>query len=455
MNWQTSDYLRAVGAVDAPEQAHRGQARMAYRLAASYDGRLMFVHGLGWFVWDGCRWAEDRQGAAKRAVLDELRRALAESLDEPELRKDVRRCESASGVAGVLDLASALEPFAVQVEDLDADPYLLNTATGTYDLRTGVLRDHDPVDRLTKVTGTAFDPTAVGAEFDRFIAEILPDPEVRDFVQRLFGLALVGKVVEHVLAIFTGSGRNGKSTLLNLVRAAFGDYAIEAEPDLLIERDRAHPTGLLDLRGVRLAVCQESDEGRRLAVGTVKRLTGGDQIRARRMRADFVEFAPSHTAVLVTNHKPRVPGDDPALWRRLRVVPFDVVVPDPDVRLPERLDLERAAVLAWAIEGHRRYAADGLQEPVAVQTATETYRAASDVLGRFLEECTTPGNPAAVYVRAGDLFAEWQAWCARNGEQAGRQNEFADALDQRGFRKVNRSIGRRYVGLALLAEESQ
>ncbi|MFT4008861.1 MAG: phage/plasmid primase, P4 family [Nocardioidaceae bacterium] len=436
----------------APVEVHRGQARLAYRLAKTYADKLMYVHGIGWHEWDGWRWIEDRHGAAKRAVLDELRRALAESLDDADLRKDVRKCESSTGVAGVLDLASALDEFAVTLDDLDSDPYLLNTESGTLDLRTGHLYAHRPSDRITKVTGCSYRNNCSGEVFERFLAEVLPDAAVRTFVQTVFGLALLGKVTEHVLPIFTGTGRNGKSTLLNVVRAALGDYAIEAEPDLLIERDRAHPTGLLDLRGTRLAVCQESDEGRRLAVATVKRLTGGDAIRARRMRSDFVEFIPSHTAVLVTNHKPRVPGDDPALWRRLRVVPFDVVVPDPDPHLPDRLDLERAAALAWAVQGYHRYAKDGLTAPEAVCAATEGYRTASDVLGRYLDERTITGGPA-LYARAGELFADWQAWCARTGERAGRANEFSQALEQRGFSRERRKIGYVYIGLGLTARE--
>ncbi len=443
--------------VDPAGELHRGQLRMAYRLAGSFDGRLRFVHGIGWYCWDGARWREDDRGEARRAVAEGvLRPALRQAIDldrrqRDELVADVRRCESAAGVDGVLRLAESLEPFAVTVRDLDADPYLLNLTNGTFDLATGKLRAHDPDDLLTKVTGAGYDPVSPADVFERFLSEILPDADVREFVQALFGVGLVGKVIEHVLPIFTGVGRNGKSTLLNVVRAALGDYAIEAEPDLLIDRDRAHPTGLMDLRGVRLAVCQESDEGRKLAVGTVKRLTGGDAIRARRMRADFVQFEPSHTAVLVTNHKPRVPGDDPALWRRLRVVPFDVVVPEPDPRLPDRLALELPAVLAWLIDGYRLYAQNGLKEPDAVAAATETYKASSDVLGRYLDERTVNGSEH-MYVRASELFADWQSWCQRTGEHAGRQNEFAESLDQRGFRKVNRSIGRVYTGLGLAAE---
>jgi putative DNA primase/helicase len=147
------------------DEMHRGQLRMAYRLAAAYEGRLLHVGNVGWFVWDGTRWAEDERGAASVAVFATLKAALTEAVDlasklRDELLSDVRRCETAAGVDGVLKLASVLDAFAAVVSDLDADPYLLNTATGTLDLRTGHLRPADPGDRITKVTGAGYDPAA-------------------------------------------------------------------------------------------------------------------------------------------------------------------------------------------------------------------------------------------------------------------------------------------------------
>lgn len=331
-----------------PTQVHRGQARMAYRLAQRYAGELLHVTGLGWHCWDGTRWALDNRGAAKRAVLAELRRCLAESLDDKELRADVRKCESAPGVAGVLDLAAALEPFAAAVADLDADAHLINVANGTLDLRTLELRPHRPADRITKVCRGAYRPEAGSPRWDAFLTRVLPDDDVRAFLQRLVGVGLLGEVREHVLPILTGVGANGKSVFDKAIRYMLGDYSLTAEPDLFMHREGAHPTGEMDLRGVRWAVVSESDKDRRLAEATMKRLTGGDTIRARRMRQDFVEFTPSHTPLLITNHLPKVSGDDEAVWRRLRVVPFDVVIPEreQDRELDARLQLEADGILA-------------------------------------------------------------------------------------------------------------
>lgn len=438
------------------EREHRGQARMAYRLAASHADRLLHVHGIGWHRWDGRRWVEDDRGTAKRAVLDVLRQALAESLDDKDLRNDVRRCESASGIAGVLDIAAALEPFAATVADLDTDPYLLNVANGTLDLHTLQLRPHDPADRITKVTNAAYDPEAVGPVWDAFLARVLPESDVREFLRRYVGVALVGRVLQHLLAILTGTGRNGKGAFDRAVRHALGDYGIAAEPDLFMHREQAHPTGEMDLRGARWVVVSESDAGRRLAEATVKRLTGGDPVRARRMRQDFVEFQPSHTAALITNHLPKVSGDDPALWARLRVVPFDVVIPraEQDDTLDDKLQLEAAAVLAWAVQGWRDYQDRGMDEPPAVVAATEKYQRDSDAVARFIEaECLV--NPH-MHATVADLWQRFERWRADDGAQEISKRAFGDALDKRGFAadKFRGTRIRRGIGLQTADEEA-
>lgn len=450
------------GVTEVPEVAepvgelHRGQMRVAERFVRMHAEHLRHVHGVGWHVWDGTRWRLDTSGAAVRAGVDTVKSAYADLAGlgrdaQKELIADIHRCESASGLEGAMRLAANMLPLAVAVDQLDADPFLLNVTNGTLDLRTGHLRPHDPADLITKVAGCAYESDATSATFERFLAEILPDAAVRRFVARVFGHALEGRVTEHLLAILTGTGCNGKTTLAEVVQAAYGDYAIACEPDLLTERGSVHTTGTADLLGVRLAVCSETDDGRRLAAATVKRLTGGDKVRARRMRQDNIEWSPSHTVLMVTNHKPTVAGNDPALWRRLRIIPFDVVVADPDRTLKERLILELPAVLAWVVAGHADWHRDGLAEPDAVTSATDTYRASSDVLGRFFDDhiyLTEFGT-----VRARELFAAWSAWCQTNGEAAGTENSLAEAMAQRGHAKVKRRGVMTYRGVTLLDAE--
>jgi putative DNA primase/helicase len=434
-------------------EQHRGQVRIAYRLRHAYRHQLLHVGNVGWHVWDGTRWARDERGDATKAVLETLRAALAEAVELPKddrdhLIHDVRRCESASGVDGVLRLAATLDGFAATTGDLDADPHLLNTTAGTLDLQTGAMRPHNPRDRITKVCGTGYDPTATAPTWTRFLEEVLPDPDVRGFLRRVIGLSLVGKVIEHVLPIATGTGRNGKGVFVRTVTAAFGDYAIEAEPELFLARDRAHPTGQLDLRGVRLATCQETDEGKHLAVATVKRLTGGDTIRARAMRQDFVEFRPSHLPVMVTNHLPRVPSDDPALWARLLVVPFDVsFLGREDPTLPERLELELPGVLAWAVAGYQDYTRERLNPPDAVTAATTRYHLSSDAVAQFVEDrCLVGPN---FYARSNDLWAAWTEWCRGSSQEPGDRRKFKELLETRGYRSRKTKISNVFDGLAL------
>lgn len=361
------------------------------------------------------------------------RKQWRKAFGDKGLQADCRKVDTAAGINGVLEIASALEPFAYTVTDLDADPYLLNIANGTLDLHTMERRPFTPTDRMTKVCNGAYSPEAAIPVWNAFLAKVLPDAEVRAFVQRLAGLALLGEVREHVLPIFTGKGRNGKSTLCEALLYTLGDYAATADPNLFMHRDGAHPTGEMDLLGKRLIVVSENDEGRHLAEATMKRLTGGDRIKARHMRKDFVEFTPSHTPVMVTNHLPRVSGDDAAVWARILVVPFDVVIPEAerDTELGTKLRLEADGILTWAVHGLRDYLGGGLDAPQSVRVATDAYQARSDAVGRFITEAchTTP----AVQSTTTQLYEGWQRWAAMEGVEAMSMPAFGNSLDAKGY----------------------
>jgi putative DNA primase/helicase len=279
---------------------------------------------------------------------------------------------------------------------------------------------------------------------------------MRDFLARLFGHALLGKVVEHVLAILYGVGANGKTTLVEAVTPAFGDYARPVDPGLLIDRGDVHPTGTAALFGLRLAVTHDTDAGRRLAEGTVKRLTGGDKITARRMREDFWDFDPSHSIVMHTNHKPIVRGTDEGIWRRLRFVPFGVVIPEGkrDGKLPERLALEADGILAWVVDGYRQWQDRGLAEPEQVTAATSAFRGESDMLGLFLaEKCRINAGPHAA-VQSSHLFAAWLNWCKRENVEPGTQTAFSRDMTDRGYDKTKDGLGRMvWTGIDLYADE--
>ncbi|WP_120520504.1 DNA primase family protein [Arthrobacter celericrescens] len=420
---------------ESPDLVFRGQLRIAYRLAAEHADKLMYVHGLGWHWWYGNRWVEDHTGRAAQRVYSVIRAAHAEAFRDDKLAADVRACQSANGVDGVLRLASKLEAFAFTHDDLDADAYLLNVANGTLDLRTMELRAHDPRDRITKVCRASYDPGAAGPVWDAFLRRSLPDEDVRAFLQRYIGQALAGRTMEHALAILTGTGRNGKGVWCGAVNKALGSYATSVRPDLLLARDGAHTTDEMDLMGVRWVTMSEIEQGRALAEATMKRLTGGDTIRARRMRQDSVAFEPSHTLAMVANHLPKTSGNDEAVWKRLKVVPFEVVIPaaEQDPRLDEKLGLELEAVLAWIVAGWQEYRRLGLADPDKVRARTAAYRDDSDGLALFIMDNCVTGDGANVPLDA--LWRAWERWANAAGfiRQAATKREFSKAMEARGF----------------------
>jgi putative DNA primase/helicase len=280
------------------------------RFAKRYADRLRHCWPWSkWLVWDGRRWRVDDKGraekAARAAIKRDLTKATAEAAalaaDDPRLAAAKKRV---AFLLGSLDrrrldamLAFARSELPVGPDDLNAHPTLLNCRNGTLDLETGELRPHRREDYLTTLCDRDYRPDAPRPTFDRFLETILPSAELRRFVQQLFGLGLVGKVHEHILPIFYGAGRNGKTTLIEAVCATLGtDYADAIPPELLLIRkgDSNHPTEIADLFGKRILSAAETKDGRWLNSAAVKRLTGGDRLKGRRMREDFWSFEPSH-----------------------------------------------------------------------------------------------------------------------------------------------------------------
>jgi putative DNA primase/helicase len=249
-----------------------------------------------------------------------------------------------------------------------------------------------------------------------------------------------------MLAILWGAGANGKSTFIGTILAMLGDdYAVKAGRDLfLVRKQDNHPTQMARLFGKRVVACVETQDNGRLDEALVKELTGGDAIAARRMREDVWQFLPTHKALLVTNHRPEIRGTDHAIWRRIRLIPFAVVIPDDrqDKELAEKLKVELSGILAWAVRGCLEWQRYGLRCPDAVKAATASYRDEQDILGGFLADCCLVHQDAKA--RAGELYASYVAWCKRTGETEVPQRAFGLALRERGFRDSRGSGGTRF-----------
>lgn len=441
------------------KEMHSGQLRIAERFVTAYANRLLYVHGIGWHYWCGTHWTEDKDGKVRRRVIALLKEIRHEAVDmlpkqRDTLLGDVKRCESSGGVTGVLELARHMKPMTVAAENTNGDPNLFNALNGTLNLVTGQLQRHNPRNMITKCAGTSIDPDAHSELIDTFLSEVLPDESVRAYLQRVLGVAMLGMVREHVMPILTGVGGNGKSVLVDATLAAFGDYGLTVDPKLIVRtRHERHATFLADLHCARLVVTSETDEGDVLAAATVKRLTGGDKIRANRMRENPFEFTPSHSLLYVTNFRPKVNGDDKAMWRRLSVVPFDVVVAEPDVKLPEKMRAHLPAVLAWVYQGWLDYQRDGLNPPAAVLERTEEYRGENDPLAQFLADQCVIGNEL-YRVKANSLHEAWAVWAMKNGHPPITPTDFGKRIGER-FEKKRSGTGVQYLGIALRSDEEQ
>ncbi|WP_192808700.1 phage/plasmid primase, P4 family [Actinomadura montaniterrae] len=434
---------------DYGHEQHRGQLRFAHRFTARWGGEYLHVHGVGWHHYDGTRWAQCLDGGEHRAVLALVSEAFTELPEmtgdaRTNLFKDIGKVESASGVRGVLDLASNMHPCTLAGRELDADPRLLNTATGTVHLEAGTLAPPDPADHLSKVTRAGFDPDARSEVFEEFLERIQPDGEMRAFLARQLGYALLGLVREHVLFIWHGLGANGKGTLRDAILHALGDYAIEVPADLLLVTRNANlAPERMRLKGARIAFCSEIGEGAKLDEPTMKKLTGGDPVNAKMLYRNPIQFDPTHTLFMLTNHLPQVRGDDPATWRRILAVPFDVIIPaeERDGELPEKLKGIPDAILAWLWRGWQDYRRQGLNPPASVLAATRKYQLDSDVLARFLadEEAVVLGHGS---VNSAVLYKAFTQWCKEQGEDVQMTNKaFTEALEGRGHRKKRTNTG--------------
>lgn len=429
-----------MNAFDPLDHTDMGNAR---RFVAEHGGGLRYVSAWRtWLSFDGKRWIRDESAAAQRAqetVRGMAARAVGVMGTEggrAELAHAVRSAGEAR-VRAMLALASSAPELAVSPDQLDADPWLLNLPNGTLDLRTGTLRPHAPEDLLTRMAGTHFNPDAGAPRFDAFLRQITnSDTELVDFLQRWAGYCLTGVTSEHVMLVAQGTGANGKTTLVELLKELLGDYATAAPADLLlVRRDGSASNDVARLRGVRFLAASESDDGRRLSEPLVKSLTGGDTVSARFLYSEYFEFKPQCKIVLATNHRPIVTGTDDGIWRRLRLAPFTVTIPEDqrDQRLPERLRAELPGVLAWAVRGCEAWRTSGLGSAAAVDAATASYRSESDRLGEFFDELCVVSE--CVSTPAASLYRAYQAWCAERSESPLSVQMFGRRLAERGFQR--------------------
>jgi putative DNA primase/helicase len=417
-----------------------------------------------WLIWDGSRWMLDTGEQAMRlahsralAIHDEAKYA-----EDKEGQKAVGKWAIASQSQGKIEamLAAARPYVSIEPGELDKDPWLFNVDNGTLDLRTGELKPPDPKDLITKISPVRFDPDAVAPRFMRFLSEIFGDDEdLIAFVGRFVGYSLSGSTQERCLAILHGSGKNGKSTLIELLRHIIGEYAQNTEVEtVLAKRYNTVSNDVAALKGARFVSTAEVDKGRRLAESKVKQLTGSDTITARFLFSEPFDFRPEFKLWISTNNRPEIKGTDNAIWDRIRLIPFEVRFEgeDMDPNLAQKLRDEASGVLAWAVRGCLDWQENGLGETEKVTEATQDYRSEMDQLASFIDDECVEGSE--LQVPAKHLYSAYTTWCDLNDEKPDVQKVFGRGLSARGFVSFKYTSGlhkdrKGWRGVGLVADD--
>jgi putative DNA primase/helicase len=340
-----------------------------------------------WRYWDRTRWKTDDRRMFAASFMEFINTQKAKCNDR-YLEDELRKFETAYRAESVAKLSQA--HCAVEAEKFDRWDNLLNCPNGVLELKTRILKTHNPLEYLTKQTNAAHDSDAQAPRFEQFVLEICDgDKELAGYLQRVSGYALEGGNPEQVMFILHGRGANGKSTFVEVCSNVLGSYAKTAPSSVLIEgRGLGVGDDLVFLKGARWINASETGQGAYLAENKLKQITGGDTTAARALYADFQEFQLSGVVLFSTNHLPKVRGTDEGIWRRLNVIEFKRAFKedDRDPHLKDTLLAEGSGVLNWMLEGHRQYKVNGLEPPACVQEATKRYRKDMDVVSGFLEE---------------------------------------------------------------------
>jgi len=450
-------------AVVSPNSFHRTEQGNAQRLVARYGAVIRHCPKFDkWLFWDGTRWLFDETGAVMRLAKETVRMMYVEAgtiIDEnsrKEAAKWAWSSDSMYRLTAMVALAKSESGISINPDQLDADPFLLNCTNGTIDLRTQTLYQPNPNNYITKCTHIEYALNAQCPHWEEFLDYIMEgNQEMISFLKRICGYILTGDTSEQCFFIFIGIGANGKTTFTNVSKILMGDYAKSIPADtLMIKRNSGGPNPeLASLRGARLVLASESEEGQRLAESSIKQLTGEDTIMVRGLYQAPFQMKPNFKIILSTNHKPRIYGNDHAIWRRVHLVGFNVTIP------PERQNKafasgaifreELPGIMNWMLEGLKEYQERGrLDPPESVRAATQAYREQEDTFGQWLTECCIEDSQHETPVK--ELYECYCSWSVDMGLKPMSQKSFGTKLGERGFSKDRRKEGRfSYQGIAL------
>ena len=487
-----NDFGDGAGSLKPEDYSDVGQAKV---LSREYGDELKFTAATDFIRFDGEVWVEDKQMAvgacvefldlqlqdakdsievAMKALVDagydetlvkQGSKALAKEIQTEHLslfymlvgaekylafamkRRDYKYITSALNVAKSM--------LTIKVSDLDKDPVLLNTPRATYNLEKGIAGEqpHDPFDLITKITECSPGDDGMDIWLEALDTFFCGDAELIEYVQKVIGLAAIGKVYEEFIIIAYGDGANGKSTFWNTIARVLGTYSGKISSDILTMGNKvnAQPE-MAELKGKRLIIASEMQEGVRLNTAMVKQLCSTDEIQACKKYKDPFHFVPSHQVVLYTNHLPKVGANDDGIWRRLKVIPFNAKIKgNSDIKNYADYLYEKAgsAIMKWIIEGAEKVSKSDhkVDDPKCVRDAVAAYREDNDWLGHFIMDCCDMDD--SYEEKSGELYQQYRAYCIQNGEYTRSTTDFYAAVEKAGFIRYKTKAGMKIKGLQL------
>lgn len=409
--------------------------------------------------WDGCRWAADQTGAVERSADASVEAMSAEAEwyekngDEDAakaFRKHIKASRSNKSKTNMLKEVQHNMP--IMPFQLDKHKMAFNVPNGTLSLKTGQLVPTKRDYFITKFSPVEFTDNADCPMWKKFLDDIFAgDKELIRYIQKAVGYSMTGDTSEQCVFFLYGTGRNGKSTFLDVLREIFGDYVSNIQPETIMVKNsmgNGINSDIARLKGARMVTTVEPNEGVRLNEGLIKQLTGDDAVTARKLYGNEFEFKPEFKLWMATNHKPVIRGTDDGIWRRIHMIPFTVQIPvdKVDRQLKSKLEREYPAILRWAVEGCLLWQREGLKQPRAVLDMTREYRREMDVISGFLDDRCEMGEGFSA--KSSELYAAYSAWCESNTEFKMSNTKFGVEMEKR-FTRSKRMDGNYFVGLKL------
>ncbi len=416
-----------------------------------------------WYFYNSMRWSVDNLGVILRMADKCVEAMKAEAklylqADEEsggdmakKFEKHMKSSRSNKSKKAMLnEIEHHLPILPIQ---MDRYKMALNTPSGIINLKNGDVKAHNPEYYFTKITSVDCAEAADCLRWLAFLDDIFAgDKDLIRYIQKAVGYSLTGSTAEQCAFFLYGTGRNGKSTFIDVIRDVFGDYAANIQPETIMvksSQSNAINSDIARLKGARLVTSVEPNEGVRLNEGLLKQLTGDDTVTARKLYSEEFEFKPEFKLWMATNHKPIIRGTDTGIWRRIHMIPFNVQIPEDkvDKNLTHKLKAEMTGIFKWCIDGCLMWQREGLQMPAAVLKSVREYRREMDVISAFIEDkCTLEGT-----VQASMLYAAYASWADSNNEYCMSNTKFSTELAKR-FEKIKGRNYNYFTGISIRSE---